>query len=55
VVRVKDHAATFTEKRDVYKGDQRCENCLNKPDPAELILRWGVKPGDMVTPEEANA
>lgn len=55
IVRVKDHHETFRQKRDVFKGDQRCEHCLNKPDPAELILKWGALPDEKLSPAEANA
>jgi hypothetical protein len=55
VVRVKDHVLSQRAGRDIFKGDQRCEQCLNKPDPTTLILKWGVKPGETVTEAEANA
>lgn len=55
IVRVKDHNESFKKKRDVFKGDTRCEKCLNKPDPAELILVWGASPNQKVPAEVANA
>ena len=54
IVRVKDFNETFKKKRDIYTGEMRCEQCMNKPNPAELILVWGAKPGQTVTAEEAN-
>jgi hypothetical protein len=55
IVRVKDHNASFKKKREIFKGEQRCEQCMNKPNPAELILKWGAKPGEVVSEETANA
>jgi hypothetical protein len=55
IVRVKDHSASFKKGTDVFTGEMRCQSCMNKPQPAELILVWGAKPGQKVTPETANA
>lgn len=55
IVRVKDHGASFKKKREIFKGEQRCQSCMNKPQPAELILVWGAKPGQTVSEEIANA
>jgi len=48
VVRVKDHNASFKEGKEIFKGDVRCEQCMNKPNPAELILKWGASPNEVV-------
>jgi hypothetical protein len=29
-------------------GETRCEQCMNKPNPAELILKWGARPDEVV-------
>lgn len=55
IVRVKDYASSQRLGKEVFRGDQRCEQCLNKPDPTSLILKWGVKPGESVSDAEANA
>lgn len=55
IVRVTNHVETQRLGRTIFKGDLRCEQCLNKPDPAMLILKWGVMPGATITEEEANA
>lgn len=47
-VRVKDHNASFKQKRDVWVSDIRCEQCFNKPAPSDLILKWGAMPGEKV-------
>jgi hypothetical protein len=52
-IRVKDHNASYKAGKDVYMADLRCEKCFNKP-PAELILKWGCHPGEVV-PVPANA
>ena len=46
--RVLDHNATFKTGEDVFKGETRCEQCMNKPTPAELILKWGARPNEVV-------
>lgn len=46
-VRVKDHYASQKKERTIYKAETRCEKCFNKP-PAELILKWGMRPGEQV-------
>ena len=46
-VRVKDYAASHTKGEDVFMAELRCEKCFNKP-PAELILKWGCSPGEVV-------
>jgi len=55
IVRVKDHNESFKKKKDIFKGEMRCEQCMNKPSPAELILVWGATPDQKVTSEVANA
>lgn len=55
IARVRDYVASQRTGKDVWKGDQRCEQCMNKPDPCNLILKWGAKPGEMVTDAQANA
>lgn len=55
IVRVKDHAASFKKGKEIFMGEMRCEQCLNKPNPAELILKWGAQPGEKITAEAANA
>jgi hypothetical protein len=55
IVRVSDPNETFRQKKPVFMGQMRCELCMNKPNPADLILVWGAKPGDKVTAEIANA
>jgi hypothetical protein len=54
IVRVKDWVASSKKGRDVYTGQTRCEQCMNKPTPAELILKWGASPDEKVTAEFAN-
>jgi hypothetical protein len=55
IVRVKDYVKSQQQGKDVFKGDQRCEQCMNKPDPCSLILVWGASPGQTVTEQQANA
>lgn len=55
IVRVKDHMESHRQGKTVYKGDTRCESCLNKPDPAELIMVWGASPDQVVSAAVANA
>lgn len=55
IVRVKDHNESFKKGRDIFKGETRCEQCLNKPDPADLILKWGARPDEKLSAELANA
>ncbi len=47
-VRVKDHGTSFKKGEDVFKSELRCEQCMNKPSPSDLILKWGAKPGEVV-------
>ena len=54
IVRVKDYNATFKQKKDVFMGDLRCEHCMNTPQPAEFILKWGAMPGEKIDAETAN-
>jgi hypothetical protein len=54
IAQVKDYVASQRAGKDVFKGDQRCEQCMNKPDPCNLILIWGAKPGQSITEVEAN-
>jgi hypothetical protein len=53
IVKVKDHNASFKQKKEVFKGDMRCEQCMNKPEPSDLILVWGAKPGQTVEDVDA--
>ena len=46
-VRVKDHNASHKKGTDVFMAELRCEKCFNNP-PAELILKWGCSPGEVV-------
>ena len=55
IVRVKDENASFKKKKLVYKGEVRCEKCMNKPTPSDLILKWGALPGQMIEPEQPDA
>jgi len=55
IVKVKDHNESFKKKKGIFKGEMRCEDCMNKPNPAELILKWGAKPDEVVSFEAANA
>ena len=55
IVRVKDYAETARRGKAIYRGDMRCEACLNQPDPADLILVWGARPDEKVSVETANA
>jgi len=48
IVRVKDHNESFKSGKEVFKGETRCEQCMNKPTPAELILKWGARPNEVV-------
>lgn len=48
IVKVKDHDASFKKKEEIFKGETRCEKCMNKPVPSDLILKWGAKPGEVV-------
>ena len=55
IVRVPDPNESFRLKKPVFMGQMRCELCMNKPNPADLILVWGAKPDDKVTKAVANA
>jgi len=46
IVKIKDHMASHRQKKEVFMGDMRCEKCMNKPTPSDLILRWGAVPGE---------
>lgn len=48
IVKVKDFDASFKKKKEVFKGEMRCEKCMNKPAPSDLILKWGASPGEVV-------
>ena len=48
IVKVKDHMASHRQKKEVFMGDMRCEKCMNKPSPSDLILKWGAMPGETV-------
>ena len=48
IVQVKDHHETFKQKRDMFMGEMRCEQCMNLPNPAELILKWGASPNEKI-------
>jgi hypothetical protein len=47
-VKVKDHNASFRQKKEIFASDLRCEKCMNKPAPSDLILKWGATPGEVV-------
>jgi hypothetical protein len=53
VVKVKDYNASFKAGEDVFKGEMRCEKCMNKPAPSDLILKWGASPGEVVPAPDA--
>jgi len=55
IVKVKDHNASFKAGKDVFTGDLRCENCMNKPTPSDLILKWGAAPGEVIDSAIINA
>lgn len=48
IVKIKDHMASHRQKKEVFVGDLRCELCMNKPSPSDLILKWGATPGETV-------
>ena len=48
IVKVKDYLASAKAKRDIFKGELRCEQCMNKPSPTDLILKWGAMPDETV-------
>jgi len=52
-VKVKDQEQTSKKQYDVFKSDTRCEKCMNKPTPSDLILKWGVRPGEEVPVPDA--
>lgn len=54
IVRVKDFNESFKKGKEIFKGETRCEQCMNKPNPAELILKWGATPGETVSSEFAT-
>ena len=47
IVKVKDYLASSKKKRDIFKGEMRCEQCMNKPSPTDLILKWGAEPDEV--------
>lgn len=47
IVKVKDYLASSKAGRDIFKGETRCEQCMNKPTPSDLILVWGAKPDEV--------
>lgn len=47
-VKTKDYAESAKQSREVFKSETRCESCLNKPAPSDLILQWGIRPGEQV-------
>jgi hypothetical protein len=53
IVRVKDHDQSFKQQKEVFKGETRCEKCMNKPVPSDLILKWGAAPGEVIEPVDA--
>ncbi len=56
IVKVKDYVASQKKEKEVFKGDMRCEQCMNKPSPSDLILKWGARPGEVVpVPEQDDA
>jgi len=55
IVKIKDHNASFKAGKDVFAGDLRCENCMNKPTPSDLILKWGASPDEKIDPATFNA
>lgn len=48
IVKIKDHNASYLQKKEVFTGQMRCELCMNKPTPSDLILVWGATPGQTV-------
>lgn len=48
IVKVKDYNESFKQKKEVFAGETRCEMCMNKPIPSDLILKWGAAPGEVV-------
>ena len=54
LVRVKDVVESRRMQKDVYKSDLRCERCMNKPVPSDLILKWGARPDETIEPSELN-
>jgi hypothetical protein len=47
-VKIKDYDQSFKQKKEVFKSDLRCEKCMNKPSPSDLILKWGAVPDEVV-------
>ncbi len=47
-VKIKDHDQSFKQKKEVFMSDLRCEKCMNKPSPSDLILKWGASPDEVV-------
>ena len=52
IVRVKDWAKSSLLGKDVFMGETRCASCMNKPSPAELILKWGARPKETIPTDE---
>ncbi len=47
-VKIKDHNQSFLQKKEIFMSDLRCEKCMNKPSPSDLILKWGASPDEVV-------
>ncbi len=47
-VKIKDYNESFLQKKEIFKSDLRCEKCMNKPSPSDLILKWGCTPDEVV-------
>lgn len=47
-VKIKDHNESFKQKKEIFMSDLRCEKCMNKPSPSDLILKWGATPDEVV-------
>ena len=48
IVRVKDFNESFKQEKVVYGAEVRCEHCMNKPTPSDLILKWGARPDEKI-------
>ena len=53
IVKVKDHNMSHKLGREVFSGEMRCEQCMNKPTPSDLILVWGATPDQKVEDVDA--
>ena len=47
-VKIKNHDESFKQKKEIFMSDLRCEKCMNKPSPSDLILKWGASPDEVV-------